>query len=78
MLSPYRIHPNNANKRVRMGKITNFDNNSDRVSDIKKTQMTSNDLKGNQLTSNESGKKVKSKNNLKGGFIQENVEINDQ
>ena len=40
--------------------------------------MTSNDLKRPQPTSNENGKKVKTKNNLKGGFVHDNVEINDQ
>ena len=40
--------------------------------------MTSNDLKRPQSTSNENGKKVKTKNNLKGGFVQENIEINDE
>ena len=34
--------------------------------------MTSNDLK---TTSND--KKTKTKNNLKGGFVQENIEINE-
>ena len=38
--------------------------------------MTSNDLKTPQSSSN--GKKVKTKNNLKGGFVHDNVEINDQ
>ena len=28
MLSPYRIQPNNINKRTKKGKITNFDENS--------------------------------------------------
>ena len=59
MLSPYRIYPNNTNKPVNKGKITNFDNNSRRVSDLKRRQMTSNDLKGPESTSNENGKKVK-------------------
>ena len=38
--------------------------------------MTSNDLKRPQLTSNENSKKAKTKNNLKGGSVQENIEIN--
>ena len=41
MLSPYRIHPNNTNKRVKNCKITNFDNNSHRDPDFKRPQMTS-------------------------------------
>ena len=40
--------------------------------------MTSNDLKRPQWTSNENGKKVKTKTNLKGGFVHDSVEINDQ
>ena len=40
--------------------------------------MTSNDLKRTQSTSDENSKKVKTKNNLKGGSIQENVETNDE
>ena len=69
MLSPYRIHPNNTNKRVKKGKITNFDNNSYRNPDLKRHQMTSNDLK---LTSNETVKNKKNK--LKGGA---NIEYNE-
>ena len=40
--------------------------------------MTSNDLKRSQSTSNENGKKLKTKNILKGGFFHDNVEIDDQ
>ena len=40
--------------------------------------MTSDDLKIPQSTSDENGKEVKTKNNLKGGFLHDNVEINDQ
>ena len=39
--------------------------------------MTSNALKRPQLTSNENSKKTRTKNNLKGGSIQENIEINE-
>ena len=45
--------------------------------DLKRPQMTSKDLKRPQSTSNENSKKVKTKNKLGGGFVQENVEIND-
>ena len=66
MLSPYRINPNNVKKRSKKAKI------DDNV-DLKRPQLTSNDLKS---TSND--KKTKSKNTLKGGFIQEeNIEINE-
>ena len=46
MLSPYRINPN---KRTKKASNTSFDNNSHRDLDLKRPQMTSNDLK---LTSN--------------------------
>ena len=65
MLSPYRISPNNVKKQSKKAKIDNND-------EPKRPQMTSNDLK---LTSND--KKTKTKNNLKGGSIQENIEINE-
>ena len=77
MLSPYRIHPNNNNKQRKKTSNTNSNNDLHRDPDLKRPQMTSNDLKRPQLTSNEKKKKVKTKNNLKGGFVQENVEINE-
>ena len=59
MLSPYRIHPNNTNKRTKTAENTNFDNNSHHEHDLK---MTSNDLK------TRSSEPVKNKRNkLKGG-----------
>ena len=65
MLSPYRITPNNTKKRSKKAKI---DDNSD----LKRPQMTSNDLETN------SKEQVKNeKNILKGGSIQDNVEINE-
>ena len=65
MLSPYRNNPNNVKKQPKKAKI---DNNGE----PKRTQLTSNDLK---TTSND--KKTKSKNVLKGGSLQENIEINE-
>ena len=66
MLSPYKINPNNVKKQRKKTKI---DNNGD----LKRPQMTSNDLK---TTSND--KKTKSKNVLKAGSVQEeNIEINE-
>ena len=41
--------------------------------DLKRPQLTSNDLKTN---SNDNNKKTKTKNKLKGGFVQDNIEIN--
>ena len=74
MLSPYRINTNNTNERTKKAKITNFDNNLHHETDIKRPQMTSKDLNRHQ-------KKIvrnqKTKNNLKGGSIQENIEINE-
>ena len=72
MLSPYRVQQNITNKRTKKAENTKFDNNSQREHDLGRPQMTSNDLKRLQATSNENSKKVKTKNNLKGGF--ENVE----
>ena len=65
MLSPYRINPNNVKKRTKKAKI-------DDITDLKRPQMTSNDVK---TTSNETVKNKKNK--LKGGAIQENIEINE-
>ena len=59
MLSPYRIYPNNTNKRTKTARNTNFDNNSHHEHDL---EMTSNDLK---TTSNEPVKNKRNK--LKGG-----------
>ena len=68
MLSPYRINQNNVKKRSKKAKI-------DDKGDLKRPQMTSNDLK---TTSNDNNKKTKTKINLKGGSIQEeNIEINE-
>ena len=77
MFSPYRINPNNTNKRTKKVKNTDFDNNSHYEADVKRPQMTSNDLKRPQWTLNENSKKTKTKNSLKGGSIQENIVINE-
>ena len=65
MQSPYRINPNNTKKRTKKAKI-------DDIGDLKRPQMTSNDVK---TTSNETVKNKKNK--LKGGAIQDNIEINE-
>ena len=65
LLSPYRINPNSVKKRPKKAKI---DDNGD----LKRPQMTSNDPK---TTSND--KKTKTKNILKAGSIQNNIEINE-
>ena len=66
MLSPYRINPNNVKKRSKKAKI-------DDIGDLKRPQMTSNDVK---TSLNETVKNKKTK--LKGGSIQENIEINER
>ena len=45
MLSPYRVHPNNTNKRTKKASNTTYVNNSHTNHDVKRLQMTSNDLK---------------------------------
>ena len=72
MLSPYRINPNNTNKRIKKAKNTISDNDLHEEPDDKRTQMTSNDLKSTQTKSNK-----KNKNFLKTGSVQENIEINE-
>ena len=62
MLSPYRINPNNTNKRSKKFKNTNFDEDSHHKVDVKRPQMTSNNLKRPQSTSNENSRKTKTKN----------------
>ena len=44
MISPYRIKPNNTNKRTKNVKNTNFDENISSNNDNKRPQMTSKDL----------------------------------
>ena len=75
MLSPCRIQPNNTNKQREKTSNTNSNNDLQRDPDLKRPQVTSNDLKIPQLTTNENSKKVKTKNNLKAGSMQENIEI---
>ena len=65
MLSPYRISANNVKKRTKKAKI-------DDIGDFKRPQMTPIDSETN------SKEPVKNKKNkLKGGAIQENIEINE-
>ena len=65
MLSPYRISPNNVKKRTKKAKI-------DDIGDLKRPQLTSNDVK---TTLNETVKNKKNK--LKRGLVQENIENNE-
>ena len=75
LLSSYRLQSNNTNKRAKKASYTSFNNDSHRGFDVERPQLTSDDLKTNQ-TNTKSNKKIKSA--LKAGFIQENIEINDQ
>ena len=75
MLPPYRIPSNNINKRTKKASYTTFNNNSHREPDVKRRQMTSNDLKTTQtITKSNRKNKIISK----AGSIHENIEINDQ
>ena len=65
MISPYKINPKNVKKQQKKTKI-------DKNADLKRPQMTSNDLK---TTSND--KKTKAKNVLRAGSLQDNIEINE-
>ena len=71
MLSPYRIQSNNINKRIKKGKNTNSDNESQPDHIDKRPQLTSNDLNKTQTKSN------KKKNVLNAGSMQQNIEINE-
>ena len=66
MLSPYRINPNNVKKQPKKAKI-------DKNGDLKRLQRTSNDLKTTSMIII----RKKTKNNLKGGSVQDNIEINE-
>ena len=75
MLSPYRIQPNNTNKRTKNASYTNFNNISHHEPDVKRPQMTSNNIKTPQ-TNTKSNKKNKKK--LEAGSVHENIAIKDQ
>ena len=45
MVSPYGINPNNTKKTIKKRSNTNFDENSHHEAEVKRPQMTSNDLK---------------------------------
>ena len=76
-LSPYRIQPNNTNTQRRKTSNNNSNNDLHRDPDHKRPHMTSNDLKRPQSTLNENSEEIKTKNNLKAGSMQENIEINE-
>ena len=64
----------NEQKKVRN---TDFDNDSHHETDVKRPQISSNDLKRPQSASNENSKKTRTKNNLQGGSVQENIELDE-
>ena len=74
MFSPYRIQPNNTNKRAKKASNTNFDNNSHPDFEVKRPRLTSNDPKTNQTNTKS---KKKNKNVLTAGSIHESIEIID-
>ena len=67
MLSPYRINSNNTKKRSKKAKI-------DDISDLKRPQMTTNDLETSQSNTKSNRK---NKNIVKGGSAPDKVEINE-
>ena len=71
MPSPYRINPNNTNRRTKKPSNNNSDNNSHRERDVKRPQITSNDLKTTRTL-------IKNRTILKAGSTHKNIEINDQ
>ena len=73
MVSPYRINPSNTKQRSKKTLNTKFDDDSHHEADVKRPQLTSNDLKTTQTKSNK-----KNKNVLKAGPVQAIVEINEQ
>ena len=74
MLSPYTIQPNINNKRRKKAWNTNFNKNSHCEHDIKRPQMTSNDL-DKPDTNTKSNKR--NKNILEVGSVHENIENNE-
>ena len=71
MVSPYRINPNNTNKRMKEASNKNSDNISHCEPDDKRPQMTSNGPKTTRTI-------FENINFLKAVSTFENIEINDQ
>ena len=74
MISPYRIKPNNTNKRTKKASNTISDNSSHREPDLRRPQMTSNDFK---TTQTETKSNNENKNFVKAESVHENIEINE-
>ena len=85
MLSPYRTQSNNNNKRTKKASNINFNNDSHREPDVKRPQMTSNDLKTSQTTtkSNRNYKNILTSESVhenvanKEHYLDENLHINN-
>ena len=75
IVSPYRIQPNNFNKRANKASNTNFDIKSYPDSDVKRPRLTSNDLETIQTNTKSN---QKNRHVLKAGSIHESIEINDE
>ena len=81
MLSPERIQSNITDERSKTVSNTNLDNNSYREHDLKRPQMTSNDLAEPDTITESIVKRLsnkRNKRNIKGGSIHESIEINDE
>ena len=74
LLSPYGIQPNSTNKHSKKTSNTNSDNDWHRESDLKRSQMTSNDIVKPEI---ETKSKKKNQIILKAGSMRENFEINE-
>ena len=69
-LSTYRI-PSNSHKRRQMISDKNLDDNTNHEHDLKRHQITSNDLKGSRTISNADSTSNNKKSKLKGGSMHE-------
>ena len=73
MLASYRSQQKITSKGTKKAKNDKIDNNSHREHDLERPQMTSKGFKRLQMKI----VRKKTQNNLKGGFVQKNVEINE-
>ena len=64
MRLPYRVQPNNTNKRTKKALNTNFNNDSYCKPDVKRPEMTSNDLNITQTNTKSKKKEQKCSKSL--------------
>ena len=76
LLSPYRVQSNVTNERTKITSNTHLDNNSHRECDLKKPQLTSNDLVIPETVERISNRR--NKNIRKAGSVQGIVEVSDK